>query len=206
MIQINTLDQRYPCRTKDLLWYKEMRLTIDLIVKENRTLEEIKGLSEKENIFNAASASRANEIRVVTARRIQAVNTSYLVFFTKQNVEIQKILCLVMVLLTDRTFFEFMNEVFREKLITGDTELKDSDIIGFIHSVQEKDRQAAKWTDGGIKKLRNNIKTIMKEAGLISDSGTDRKIIRPIISEEVIEFLKEEGLTQFIKILVGARA
>jgi len=111
-----------------------------------------------------------------------------------------------MLLLTDRTFFEFMNEVFREKLITGDTALRDSDIIGFIHSVQEKDRQAAKWTDGGIKKLRNNIKTIMKEAGLISDSGMDRKIIRPIISEEVIEFLKEEGLTQFIKILVGARA
>lgn len=206
MIQINTLDQRYPCRTKDLLWYKEMRLTIDLIIKENRTLEEIKDLSEKENIFNAASASRANEIRVVIARRIQAVNTSYLVFFTKQNVEMQKILCLVMVLLTDRTFFEFMNEVFREKLITGDTELKDSDIIGFIHSVQEKDQHAARWTDGGIKKLRNNIKTIMKEAGLISDSGMDRKIIRPIISEEVIEFLKEEGLTQFIKILVGARA
>ena len=92
-------------QNKDLLWYKEMRLTIDLIVKENRTLRKSKGLSEKENIFNAASASRANEIRVVTARRIQAVNASYLVFFTKQNVEIQKILCLVMVLLDRPHFF-----------------------------------------------------------------------------------------------------
>lgn len=42
-----------------------------------------------------------------------------------------------------------------------------------------------------------------KEAEFISDLGTMRTIVRPILNEDMITFLKEEGLTQIYKILVG---
>ena len=41
-------------------------------------------------------------------------------------------------MLTDRTFLEFMNDVYKEKLIAGETELHDSDILGYFHGLQEK--------------------------------------------------------------------
>ena len=64
MIEMNILQARYSCRTKDLLWFKEMRLAVGLIVKEKKTLADIKLLSEQTNLYNAASSSRGNEIRI----------------------------------------------------------------------------------------------------------------------------------------------
>ena len=55
-MELKVLEQRYPCRTKDLLWYRETRQQVALIIDEGKTLLEIKQMSEEQNIFNAASA------------------------------------------------------------------------------------------------------------------------------------------------------
>ena len=205
MIEMNIFSQRYPCKTKDLLWYKETRQAILLMVKDKKTLDEIKMLSENENLYNAASSSRANEIRTAIARRISAVDLAFLQFFAEQSSESQKLLCAAMVMLTDRTFYEFMDLVYREKLIAGDFELHDSDVLGYLHFLQEREEHAAQWTDAGIKKVRDNYKAILREAGMISDSGTVRKILKPMVSQELQGFLTEEGLERIGKILTGER-
>ena len=163
-------------------------------------------IEKKENIYNAISPSRANEIRTVVARRIQSVDKRFLDVFLNQDTQTQKILSVVMVMLTDRMIFEFMDQVYREKLIAKCLNLNDSDIIGFIHSVQNQETNASKWTDAGVRKVRDNYKSILKEAGLISDDGTNRKIIRPIIKPEVRDFLISEGIGRIVKILAGERA
>ena len=98
-----------------------------------------------------------------------------------------------------------MDTVYREKLIQHDDILWDSDIMGFFHRLQEKDENAGKWTDAGIKKARDNYKSMLKEAGMLSESGTERKIIRPILDKEMEDFLQSEGLTRIYKILAGER-
>lgn len=205
MIEMNILQERYSCRTKDLLWFKEMRLAVELIVKEKKTLSDIKRLSEQMNLYNAASSSRANEIRIVIARRINRVNKSFLEFYFRQTTDVQKLLTIIMIMLTDRTFLEFMNVVYKEKLITGEMELYDSDIMGYLHRLQDQDSQAEKWTDEGMKKVRGNYKLILKDSGIISDTGVVRKILKPIISAELRDFLRKEGLTQIYHILEGVR-
>ena len=205
MIEMNILQERYSCRTKDLLWFKEMRLAVELIVKEKKTLSDIKRLSEQMNLYNAASSYRANEIRIVIARRINRVNESFLEFYFRQTTDVQKLLTIIMIMLTDRTFLEFMNDVYKEKLITGEMELYDSDIMGYLHRLQDQDSQAEKWTDEGMKKVRGNYKLILKDSGIISDTGVVRKILKPIISAELRDFLRKEGLTQIYHILAGVR-
>lgn len=205
MIEMNILQGRYSCRTKDLLWFKEMRLAVELIVKEKKTLSDIKRLSEQTNLYNAASSSRANEIRTVIARRINGVNKRFLEFYFRQTADEQKLLTIIMIMLTDRTFLEFMNDVYKEKLITGEMELHDSDIMGYLHRLQDQDSQAEKWTDEGMKKVRDNYKLILKDSGIISDTGVVRKIFKPIISAELRDFLRKEGLTQIYHILAGVR-
>ena len=160
-------------------------------------------MSQNENIFNAASSSRADNIRVVTARRVKAVNEEFLDFFTSQDAMTQKQLCIVLVMLTDRTFYEFMNNIFREKMILGVSELFDSDLIGFVHRLQESDERIAKWSDAAVIKVRDNYKHILKEAEFISESGTTREIVRPIVSDAMKTFLQDEGLTPIYKILAG---
>ena len=132
MIEMKVLSAPFACRTKDLLWYRETKQCIELL-REGKSLDDIKILSENENIFNAASSSRADNIRVVTARRLKAVNEEFLSFFSAQDAMAQKQLCVVLVMLTDRTFYEFMNAIFKEKMILGVYELHDSDLVGFVH-------------------------------------------------------------------------
>ncbi|MDO4647208.1 MAG: DUF1819 family protein [Eubacteriales bacterium] len=202
MIEMKVLSAPFACRTKDLLWYRETKQCIELL-RDGKTLDEIKELSQNENVFNAASSSRADNIRVVTARRIKAVNDEFIEFFSRQDAMTQKQLCVVLVMLTDRTFYEFMNNVFREKMILGISELHDSDLIGFIHGLQEHDERIAKWSDAAVIKVRDNYKHILKEAEFISETGTVREIVRPIISDTMKTFLKDEGLLPIYKILAG---
>ncbi|MCD7765109.1 MAG: DUF1819 family protein [Lachnospiraceae bacterium] len=199
---MSVLSAPFACRTKDLLWYRETRQCISLL-RDGQSLQEIKKLSEEENIFNASSASRADNIRVVLARRIRAVNDRFLEFFESQDTMTQKQLCIVLVMLTDHAFYKFMNDIFREKLITGQQELQDGDIIGYIHGLQQMDERIARWTDAAVVKVRDNYKHILKEAEFISDLGTTRQIVRPILNEAMGTFLKEEGLEPIYKILAG---
>ena len=202
MIEMKVLSAPFACRTKDLLWYRETMQCIELL-REGKSLDDIKILSENENIFNAASSSRADNIRVVTARRLKAVNEEFLSFFSAQDAMAQKQLCVVLVMLTDRTFYEFMNAIFKEKMILGVYELHDSDLVGFVHRLQESDERIAKWSDAAVIKVRDNYKYILKEAEFISKTGTTREIVRPIISDAMKTFLIDEGLLPIYKILAG---
>lgn len=205
MINMSAQNQRYYCRTKDLLWYRETKIAVEKVLHGDMTTADIRRESLDKNIFNASSTSRSKEIAQAVTRRINAVDSAYLSFFVVRNTESQQLLCIVMVMLTDHTFLEFMDSVYREKLIQQDNILRDSDIMGLFHRIQEKDESAAKWTDASLRNVRDNYKSMLKEAGMLSESGTERKIIRPIPDKEMEDFLQSEGLTRIYKILAGER-
>lgn len=205
MINMSAQNQRYYCRTKDLLWYRETKIAVEKVLHGDMTTADIRRESLDKNIFNASSASRSKEIAQAVTRRVNAVDSVYLSFFATRNTENQQLLCIVMVMLTDHTFLEFMDSVYREKLIQQDNILRDSDIMGLFHRIQEKDESAAKWSDASLRKVRDNYKSMLKEAGMLSESGTERKIIRPILDKEMEDFLQSEGLAGIYKILAGER-
>lgn len=205
MINMSAQNQRYYCRTKDLLWYRETKIAVEKVLHGDMTTADIRRESLDKNIFNASSASRSKEIAQAVTRRVNAVDSAYLSFFVGRNTESQQLLCIVMVMLTDHTFLEFMDSVYREKLIQQDNILRDSDIMGLFHRIQEKDESAAKWTDASLRKVRDNYKSMLKEAGMLSESGVERKIIRPILDKEMEDFLRSEGLARVYKILAGER-
>ena len=205
MINMSAQNQRYYCRTKDLLWCRETKIAVEKVLHGDMTTADIRRESLDKNIFNASSTSRSKEIAQAVTRRVNAVDSAYLSFFATRNTENQQLLCIVMVMLTDHTFLEFMDSVYREKLIQQDIILRDSDIMGLFHRIQEKDESAAKWTDASLRKVRDNYKSMLKEAGMLSESGTERKIIRPILDKEMEDFLQSEGLIRIYKILAGER-
>ena len=205
MINMSAQNQRYYCRTKDLLWYRETKIAVEKVLHGDMTTADIRRESLDKNIFNASSTSRSKEIAQAVTRRVNAVDSAYLSFFVGRNTESQQLLCIVMVMLTDHTFLEFMDSVYREKLIQQDNILRDSDIMGLFHRIQEKDESAVKWTDASLRKVRDNYKSMLKEAGMLSESGTERKIIRPILDKEMEDFLQSEGLARIYKILAGER-
>lgn len=205
MIEFNVINKPYQCKIKELLWFQEMRQTIAMITCEGKTMQEIREQSSIENIFNAASKSRANEIGRAIANRIAAVDHEYLQLFMKQYIEMQKLLSVISVMLDDHTFFEFMDQVYREKLIINDLTLRDAECIGYIHDLQSRNEKAAFWTDGAVRRLRDYFKAILRDGGLISKQGEPRTVIKPIMTREVEAFLQMNRLDRIRKILAGER-
>ena len=200
----DVLEQPYFCRTKDTLRFQEMRTAIELMAA-GKTIDDLEKMSAEENLFSAVSKSRAKEILSIMRRRLGKADQAFFDFFLSESIEMQKILCVVTVMLDDRSFYTFMDEVYKEKLITGENVLYKDDLIAFIHKLQSRDEKAAGWSDAGIKKMRDNFKSILRDGGLISATGNDRQIIRPLLTKNTEKFLEEQGLTPIRKILSGER-
>ena len=196
--------QPYPARVKEIFWFPELRQAIAFL-QDSGTLAQLKQKSEEENFFGATSVSRALEIRRVVERRLKAVDASFYAFFLQSPLETQKLLALTLVLLTDHTFFRFMDDCFREKVMTGNFQLDDRDFFRVFRDIQEEDPKTRKWTDATLKHIRSNYRVIMKEAGILTGTKSPYKIQKPLISQALHNFFQQEGLGDIEKIYTGAR-
>lgn len=79
--------------------------------------------------------------------------------FSAQPTSSSKALALLAVMKTDRLFFEFMYEVYREKIILGDATLDESDTNIYMKNKQSQSDKVASWEDCTIKKLVNSYLT-----------------------------------------------
>lgn len=185
-------------------WFMEFRKVVELLAA-GKTLEEIKEMNKNENIFGAPTAARTNQIFVTVSGRIKTLDASFVEVFQRSDVAMQKIFVLVSSLAYDSLFFEFVYEVIREKLILGADTLTDSDIRIFFKDKSLQDERVAKWTAATLKRLGAYYKTMLFEAGLLDKGKADRKIIRPVLSPTVEEWLNTHDMEVCVKALNGVR-
>lgn len=198
-------EKPYRCRTKDYFWLQEMRLAINAVVNDNIDISGLKELSDSENFFSAASKARAKETANGVIRRMNEVDDRFFSYFLSAPFDEQKLLNMVMIMLEDRTVYEFMNEVYKEKLINGEAIITDAEILGFIHDIQGRDPKAAKWTDPSMKKCRTCIKGFLSDGGLATHEYRQMAIERPIMTQSLIEFLRSEDYADIANIFAGER-
>lgn len=185
-------------------WFFEFRKVIDLL-QEGLTMYEIKVINEKQNIFLAPSSARATMIFNTVSKRVQALPVSILPLFKGSDISTQKLMNLIAILYTDDLFFDFVYEVYREKLIIGKDTLADSDFQVFFREKQLQSERVAKWTDETLKRLGGCYKTMLSEAGLIDNSFGNRKILRPIIDPILDDWLKSNNMEQLLCAFMGVR-
>ena len=200
MSALSVTTQPYPARVKEKYWFRELKQAVSFL-QDGGSFAELKQKSEQENFFGARSVSRANEIRQTVERRLKAVDPSFYTFFPQASLEVQKLLALTLILLTDHTFFRFMDDCFREKVMRGDFDLDDR----VFRDIQEDDPRTRKWTDATLKKIRSNYRGILKEAGLLTGERSPFTIQKPLIDQTLHAFFQQEGLGAIERIYTGAR-
>ena len=185
-------------------WFAEFNKIVELLCDEIN-MEEIKLLAENENIFSAATSARSKQIFSTVSMRVSSLPDSIFEIYHKATIETKKIINLISIMITDTLFFDFMYEIYREKLILGDTVLADMDIRVFFHDKQRESEKVAKWTDDTLNRLQKSYKSWLSEAGLLDHSIGDRKIIRPIIDLSLELLLENNNMIPILKVLSGAR-
>lgn len=185
-------------------WFAEFRKVIELL-NSGKSLAESKQMNITENIFGAPTQARAIQIFNTVSTRVQGLDSSFYALFEKSDVSNQKLIALIAIMQTDSLFFDFMYEVYREKLILGMHELKDSDLAIFFRHKQLQSEKVAKWTDYTLKRLGACYKTMLMEAGLIDQSTGTRNIIKPILDKALEECLKANSMEISLRALTGVK-
>lgn len=188
--------------TSKLFWLQEARKTAMYMIEGHNKVM-IKSIAWEENIYQVKAEYRAYEVLNGTYRRLSLLPEQVLKEFVSCDIEMAKLLNLVSILLDSRLFFEFMHEVYAEKLRLGEKEITDRDLNLFFDSKIEQSEVVAKWTETAVKKLKQCFTRMLFEAGILESSAKPR-VLKPVyINSKLEHLLKENGLEAYLYALGG---
>ena len=182
--------------------YKETKKASSL-VNEGLDVDNLKEKSLQDNIFQLESEARKKEVASIITARLKDLDKQIIYNIENSNVETSKVLVLYAILKTDRLFFEFINEVYKEKILLKDLFIRDKDFSVFFQNKREQSEKVASWSEYTFKKLKQVYIRILFESGLIANQKGDREIRIPIIESEVKDYLYNIGDSVYLNAILG---
>lgn len=164
---------------------------------------EIKNKAIEENIFALSTEARKKEIASTVINRIEVLDNYAIDRIANGSLQTSKQLALYSILKTDRLFFEFMKEVYGEKIILKDYILTDKDFNVFFRRKSEQSEKVASWADYTYYKLGQVYKRILTEAGFIKNVSKEIEIVPQIMEDDIINHLKSIGDTKYVETMLG---
>lgn len=186
--------------TSQLFWLQESRKTASLM-QEGKDRAAIKAIAWEQNIYQVKAEYRAIEVLNATYRRVNLLPEEVRAAFIKCDIETAKIINLIAVMLDSRLLFEFMHDVFAEKLRLGEKEITDRDLNVFFADLALQSETVAGWTEVAVKKLKQSITRMLFEAGLLESSKRPAVIWTVHVDYRTDELLKANGLEEYLKVI-----
>ena len=183
-------------------WFVEFKKVIKLVA-DGKSEAEIKTLCIEENLFGAAKEYRAKRMCGYILTRARQLDETMIKLFLEADLNTQKIINLIAILKNDRLFFEFMFEVYREKVILGLPCMEDSDLKVFFSNKESQSEDINEWKDTTKKHLRTNYMTYLVDANLITIVDKKRQITPPILDIALERYLEANGDTAIVKAITG---
>ena len=183
-------------------WFVEFKKIIQLVA-DGKSQEEIRIQCLENNLLGAAKEYRAKRVYGYLITRAKMLDAAGVRLFMESDLSTQKILNLVAILRGERLFFEFVYEIYREKVILGQLELEDRDFSIFFRTKGEQSELVEKWNDSTKGHLKSNYVTCMTDANLLYIEGRKRLITKPIVDNSLIRYLNDSGDQAILAAITG---
>ena len=183
-------------------WFVEMKKVIKLI-DSGKNEEDIKKICIDENLFCAAKEYRAKRMYGYIWNRTKKLDKALIDLFCTSDLATQKIINLIAILRSDRLFFEFMFEVYREKKILGVPVMEDIDVNVFFKNKEIQSEDIAAWTDNTKRRLRSIYFNYLIDANLLTVVDKKKMITPPILDIALERYLETCGDNSIIKAITG---
>jgi hypothetical protein len=185
-----------------LFWLAEMRKTAGFMMS-GLGKEEIKKIALSENIYQVKASDRAIRILGVTYKRLESLPKVLVQSMATADIATAKQLVLISIMKTDRLFFEFVYEVYRERILLGENVLPDRDINRFFDDKLMQSNIVAGFSESAIQKLKQCFSRMLFEAGLISVAAGTRTITPVLLDYKIRKQLEDNGMSSFIHAITG---
>lgn len=183
-------------------WFIESRKIAELIL-EDYTKEEIMKLALEENIFQVETERRIRDIVNNVYGRLSSFPEDILNCFVNLDVNSAKVFVLISILHKDKLFFEFMHEVFKEKIILGDYILKNRDLDIFFDNKSFQSELVEHWTEDTVARLKRGYSNMLSEAGMLDISNGEKKISIPFVDFGLQELLIKNNFAPYLYVIIG---
>ena len=185
-------------------WFVELKKVVRMLAS-GEELPQIKTICVQDNLFGAPNENRAKEMTNRIVRRAAALDPWETQLFVRTDLATQKLLALIAVLRLDRLFFEFLYEVYREKVIFASLTLETKDANVFFRAKEPQSTVVESWTDGTKSHLRQCYFNYMTDANLLMLDEKVYRITPPILDAELEMHLNEKGECAMVKAITGAK-
>lgn len=197
------LEQKYSAGlVSQSFWFVEFKKIIKLL-NEGKTEKEIKELCINDNFLGAINEYRAKRMYGYIWNRVKRLDSTMLRLFETSDLTTQKLINLIAIFLGDRLFFEFIFEVYREKMIVGIEEISDFDLNVFFKNKEVQSEDVANWIDRTKKRLGSAYFNFMIDANLITVVDKEKMITPPILDIALERYLEASGNEAIVKAIKG---
>ena len=183
-------------------WFLEFKKVVKLR-QEGMAFDDIKKKCVEENLFGAAREYRALRMAGYIINRVKAMDETLVDLFCNSDLATQKLINLVTILRTDRLFFEFVYEIYREKVILGVDTMEEADVNVFFTRKETQSELIAGWKDSTKRHLRYCYLNFMTDANLLTVMNKKKMITPPILDIALERYLQSIGEEVLVKALTG---
>lgn len=183
-------------------WFVEFKKIVEMIANGIDEAE-IKSQCLDKNLFGAAKEYRAKRMYGYIWNRVKKLDSTLIDLFLSLDIQTQKIINLISILKGDRLFFEFIFEVYREKVILGIPIMEDKDANIFFNNKEIQSEDVEKLKEVTRKRLRSAYFNFMIDANLLSVVNKEKTITPPILAIALEHYLEVNGDTSIAKAIMG---
>lgn len=171
------------------LMFTETRKTA-LLLCEGKSETDIIELSKTSDIYQLKKEIRRTKLPQKILARLHSLNHEQISLLASGNENIAKLICFLSIMKTDRLLFEFMREVYAEKLGIGQAEISDKDFVIFFERKINESPKVAKWTSNNLEQIKNAYKRILTDAGLGKRQANTLLLTRAICDKDELASLR----------------
>ncbi|WP_198030023.1 DUF1819 family protein [Oceanobacillus manasiensis] len=183
-------------------FYMETKKLAELVLQGFNEIELKKQVVEN-NIFQVKTDARKREIASVILQRLKVLDDYLINQLNISDIGTSKLIVLYTIIKTDRLFYEFMNEVFSDKIAYRDLSLTDRDFNIFFEGKRQQSEIVAKWKEYTFYKIQQVYIRILFEAGMLKNQKGNREILVPVANPDVLEHIRNTDDPRFINLIVG---
>ena len=180
-------------------WFVEFKKIV-LLYNNGADYDEIKRKCIDENLFGAINPTRERRMCGYVLNRLKSMDNKLINIFVNADISTQKLINLITVLNTNRLFFEFVYEVYRNKLIIGENTIDLKDVNIFFAQKESQDDDIAGWNEGTKKRLRSLFLNFLTEAELLKwedEKKKTRLINRVFVATDLENYLKSTNISMY---------
>lgn len=183
-------------------WFIEFKKIIKLR-NEGKSWDDIRDLCLNDNLLGISKEYRAKRIYGYLKNRVDVLDEGLINIFINADLTTQKVINIIAIAKKNKLFFEFLYELYREKVLLGAIVLTDSDISIFFKNKQEQDEDISKWTDATLKRLSSTYMNFLTDAGFLTVIDKQKRITPPILDISLENYLKDNDENQMLKAIRG---